>query len=343
MSHCPFHLSLHHSRCDTSLFASKWLYVSCYACWLAPCDLGDPGWGIPGFRMVLLLLRSPPGMALCLCFSSLLFLLPYLVKMIQCYHSCAHELAPVTPVFGCFVLGCCVLLWLCGFFASVFVFFWVFDDFVTDWTMYRSFTFLFVWLWLHDGLLAWYSSLLTASQSADGHVYALINPCSPICNMQLNVLNDLAEAMKALEGKNVYRSFTRSLLKPLNLQAALYALISQLTLFCNMQLNVLDDLAEAMKALDGKKDEVDTATKLLDKACQKLRGIPDVRITDLETAISQMRQLSCILDSCTISASYEVSQARAKSHTAYATHSQRCKHVIWRAKCTDFTTHRWRT
>ena len=51
----------------------------------------------------------------------------------------------------------------------------------------------------------------------------------------------------------MYRSFTRSLLKPLNLQAAMYALISQLTLVCNMQLNVLDDLAEAMKALDGKK------------------------------------------------------------------------------------------
>ena len=57
-------------------------------------------------------------------------------------------------------------------------------------------------------------------------------------------------------------------------------------------------------------DEIDAATKLLDKACQKLRGIPDVphqRITDLETAI---RQLSCILDSCTIAASYEVSQAQ---------------------------------
>ena len=60
-------------------------------------------------------------------------------------------------------------------------------------------------------------------------------------------------------------------------------------------------------------DEVDAATKLLDKACQKLRGIPDVpsqRITDLEAAIRQLRQLSCILDSCTISASYEVSQAQ---------------------------------
>ena len=51
----------------------------------------------------------------------------------------------------------------------------------------------------------------------------------------------------------MYRSFTRSLLKPLNLQAAMYALISQLTIVCNMQLNVLNDLAEAMKALDGKK------------------------------------------------------------------------------------------
>ena len=59
--------------------------------------------------------------------------------------------------------------------------------------------------------------------------------------------------------------------------------------------------------------EIDTATKLLDKACQKLQGIqsvPSQRVTDLEAAIRQIRQLSCILDSCTISASYEVSQAQ---------------------------------
>jgi hypothetical protein len=40
--------------------------------------------------------------------------------------------------------------------------------------------------------------------------------------------------------------------------------------------------------------------------CQKLRGSPDVppqRITDLENVTRQLRQLSCILDSCTISAS----------------------------------------
>ena len=59
--------------------------------------------------------------------------------------------------------------------------------------------------------------------------------------------------------------------------------------------------------------EIDAATKLLDKACQELHGIQSVpaqRVTDLETAIRQIRQLSCILDSCTISASYEVSQAQ---------------------------------
>jgi len=51
-------------------------------------------------------------------------------------------------------------------------------------------------------------------------------------------------------------------------------------------------------------EEIATATKLLEKACQKLRGIPEVpsqRITDLDNAI---------LDSCTITASYEVSQAQ---------------------------------
>ena len=58
--------------------------------------------------------------------------------------------------------------------------------------------------------------------------------------------------VSALVAWTMYRSFTSSLLRSLNLQAAMYALLS-LTLVCNMQLNVLDDLAEAMKALDGKK------------------------------------------------------------------------------------------
>ena len=51
--------------------------------------------------------------------------------------------------------------------------------------------------------------------------------------------------------------------------------------------------------------EVDAATKLLDKACQKLQGIQNI-----PAAIHQLRQINCILDSCTISASYEVSEAQ---------------------------------
>jgi len=59
--------------------------------------------------------------------------------------------------------------------------------------------------------------------------------------------------------------------------------------------------------------EVDEATKLLDKARQKLQGIsniPTQRVNDLDAAIRQLRQIGCILDSCTISASYEVTQAQ---------------------------------
>jgi len=45
--------------------------------------------------------------------------------------------------------------------------------------------------------------------------------------------------------------------------------------------------------------EVDDATKLLEKARQKLQGIqniPSQRVIDLEAAIRQLRQIGCILD-----------------------------------------------
>ena len=50
-----FFVSLrHHFRCDPALsvFASKCL-GECHAVKAALCDLGDPGWGIPGFRIEL--------------------------------------------------------------------------------------------------------------------------------------------------------------------------------------------------------------------------------------------------------------------------------------------------
>ena len=59
--------------------------MSCYALTAAPCDLGDPGWGNPWFpHGALLTLRY--DLVILLFFP--LFLLPYHVKMIQCYHSC---------------------------------------------------------------------------------------------------------------------------------------------------------------------------------------------------------------------------------------------------------------
>ena len=57
--------------------------------------------------------------------------------------------------------------------------------------------------------------------------------------------------------------------------------------------------------------EVDDATKLLER--QKLQGIQNItsqRVNDLDAAMRQLRQIGCILDSCTISASYEVTQAQ---------------------------------
>ena len=52
---------------------------------------------------------------------------------------------------------------------------------------------------------------------------------------------------------------------------------------------------------------------LLNKASQKpqgIRNIPSQRVADLEAAIHQLHKNRCILDSCTIFASYEVTQAQ---------------------------------
>ena len=79
--------------------------------------------------------------------------------------------------------------------------------------------------------------------------------------------------------------------------------------------------------------EVDDATKLLEKARQKLQGIqniPSQRVNDLEAAIRQLRQICYIMDSCTISASYEVTQAQKAilqlHHTARGANSMRRYH-----------------
>ena len=153
MFHCPFHLSFHHSRCDTGLLRSDCMWA--VMPWrLAPCDLGDPGWGIPCFRMVLLLLRSPSGMALWFWCSSLCF----------CCHTMSRwynviTLALISPWTG----TCHASVWLFGFGLLCFALFW-----------WVCFGFCFGLWWLRDGLLDYaqvlYQFTLEAPQSADGHV-----------------------------------------------------------------------------------------------------------------------------------------------------------------------------
>ena len=98
--------------------------------------------------------------------------------------------------------------------------------------------------------------------------------------------------------------------------------------------------------------EVEAATKLLDKASQKLQGIqniPSQRVTDLEAAIRQLRQIGCILDSCTISASYEVSQAQKAicywiiQLKELARHRKSSMHRYHHALMTSTTSHTMRT
>ena len=139
-SHCRNDpTAANHNGILSTAHARKTQVTTCeLLCLLAAlCDLGDPGWD-PCFRMVLLLLRSPPGMALCFFGLSLLFLLPYPVKMIQCYHSCVNStmnwylshfwLAVLFWVavvcFGCvfFVLFFLFVCFVCFWFLLLFLF-----------------------------------------------------------------------------------------------------------------------------------------------------------------------------------------------------------------------------
>ena len=67
----------------------------------------------------------------------------------------------------------------------------------------------------------------------------------------------------------------------------------------------------------------------LTSPAQKLRRVDDIpqqRIADLEASTRQLRQLSCIVDSCMIAASYETSQAQKA--LLLMPHCQRRKRII---------------
>ena len=117
------------------MFASK-CQGECHAVKAALCDLGDPGWGIPSFRIELCCFLHPLKWPMViLWFFLLLFCvmgLPNMThklssacaEMIPSYHLLpqqiffTHKLDPVTSL----LCGCVVVCLLCGLFLFVFVF-----------------------------------------------------------------------------------------------------------------------------------------------------------------------------------------------------------------------------
>ena len=99
----------------------------------------DPGWGNPWFPHGALLLCSPWSMTLWFCCSSLCFCC-HTMSMVRWYNVITlaliyHELAPITPLFGCFVWFMFAFVWWVCFWFSCLVYY----DFLTAyWTMRRS-------------------------------------------------------------------------------------------------------------------------------------------------------------------------------------------------------------
>ena len=157
-------ISFHHSRCDAalSLFASKWLLVSCYA--LSACAMWSRGSWLGGSLV--------SAWCFC-CFTHPLVwpgdfdVLPFVSAAIPCRDdTMLSPLAWISPWTG----TCHALFWRFGFVLLCFVLCWL----VRFWFWCLP----FVWWWLRDGLLdctrVLYQFTLEATQSADGHVYALI-------------------------------------------------------------------------------------------------------------------------------------------------------------------------
>ena len=163
--------------------------MSCYA--LMACSLGDPGWGIPGFRMVLCCFTHTSVWRCddCVVVLSLLF----------CHTNSGDDtmLSPLThhlvAELACRSLSCfllwCVFWFVCCLFCCLVVFFafLLCGVIVTAHrTMYRSST----------------SSLLRPlNQQTAMAMRSLINSVF-LCNMQSNVLDDLVEAKRRRKEKN---------------------------------------------------------------------------------------------------------------------------------------------
>ena len=187
------HLSLisHHSRCNPALsvFASKCM-DEYHAGTAALCDLGDPGW-IPGFRIELLLLLSPDVAHWCVFvrFCFVFYSGPFLGWHIRCHRAWNSN---------CWLQSC-----HCPFLAvSVWVLVLVFVCFLVPFLVCVVF----------DGIAHWtlYWSTTSSFEAADSFD-SLASNYNSACLLRLNVCNDLAKAMKALDGKKRVSSWATDL------------------------------------------------------------------------------------------------------------------------------------
>ena len=200
-----FHRSLssHHFRCDPALsvFASK-CQGECHAWTAALCDLGDPGWGYPWFLHWALLLLTPsdlaPGVfAVVLCFA------PCQGPLSSWHTRCHHawiSIAGSDPTSWC-SFGCFVVAWF-AVFLLLLVFCWLF--FLLGLPV--CFCGLFCVFGFLAGIAYWtaYRSITSTFVAIDSW-----QPCTIISIhllLRSNVCNDLAEAMKALDGKKAVHS-----------------------------------------------------------------------------------------------------------------------------------------
>ena len=110
--------------------------VGRHAIRLAPCDLGDPGWGIPGFRMVLCCFSHLCGLV-CVCFPLFsLFVFLAVLAILGCddtklpsLHESTNELsASHACVLGLACFVCCLVLCFVWFVLCVFAVCLVYDD-----------------------------------------------------------------------------------------------------------------------------------------------------------------------------------------------------------------------
>ena len=164
--------------------------------------------------------------------------------------------------------------------------------------------FCFVVFGVFSCLFSCWDSFWTAYWSTTG-TCGVLQMDSPACKIQfnclprLNVCNDLAEAMKALEGKNRADALTAA-------HSGCHS--CPIDTACCRHLRDGTSCAEPHDIVPSYTWRNCGCYQTFRESVPETPGISEVppqRITDLAYATRQLHQLSCILDSCTITASHK--------------------------------------